>query len=78
MIGCSYSVLVPFDRCVIGAEMRTREALRGTARHQGFPARPPRRPLPHASRRVEFFNVILELKLTQKEKEALVPYLLCL
>ena len=27
---------------------------------------------------VEFFNVILELKLSQKEKEDLVAYLLCL
>ena len=27
---------------------------------------------------VEFFNLVLELKLTKDEKEALVAYLLCL
>ena len=48
------------------------------ARHQGHPALPARRPLLTLEDTVEFFNLVLGLKLTQEEKDALVAYMLAL
>ena len=45
------------------------------ARHQGQPAVPARRPCLTLEDTVEFFNLVLELKLTPEEKHNLVEFM---